>query len=648
MQYDFNLRQKCIIHYLSSRSDYCSGDELASVAHVSARTIRKEIKDINLLLDKLDDSDRFVIESVHSKGYRFKVMDRTAFESFIHDLDYDATALERRLWEFLEHQIRLLAVMVDHLDLDTLSEIIHYSESVIRPVIRNIKSGKDPRERLTVVLEGNNLYPQGEEYFIRIRALDVIFIDPSYAGVSQNALAILRNPGFESQVRACIINEFVQENTYSIGELAIEYALQFLWVSHVRNNMGYFMSLPEKDIDLIREYTELNGCAFRVIERIHKNTSYRFTREDAYVLALIFASVCEFKDPKGIRLDEKSQELCDRTASFIIKDLLLDESNKGYVSEVLSPFFYAFHLRNHFRIARQYMGLTRVKRKMISRVEYSRHLSREIGRYSEYAVGEKEIVYLGLCVASIWRLFNSRRGQKILVSSKYGLAEGRRFAISLQKAYGAYNIADIKAVETYEIEKYWQDFDLVLVDDSQKKDMGGKDHAVRVYPEYAKANTLPSNIIYDIRRLKDRFYFMNQIREDSFVSMDVDTPEDVYACIEQMAGRMYGVKAPLRQFLAEEDRRLTYECGYRMALIHVRREEIDGSQIRIGILQKPIVWRKRLVQIVIMIFTGEDYHALWQYEHGLRVLMQTASNSSLLVNKPNVETLQRIFEEGAE
>ena len=120
------------------------------------------------MFHKLDYSDSFVIESVHSKGYYFKIADRTAFKEFVHDLDYDATALEQRLWTFIERQIRLLTVMVDRLDIARLEDIIHYSEPAIRSVIRNMKNDGDSRSKLTITVDGNRLYAQGEEYFVRI------------------------------------------------------------------------------------------------------------------------------------------------------------------------------------------------------------------------------------------------------------------------------------------------------------------------------------------------------------------------------------------------------------------------------------------------------------------------------------------------
>lgn len=644
MQYDFSLRQKCIIHYLSSRNDYCSGDELASVAHVTARTIRKEIKDINFLLNKLELSDFFIIASVHSKGYHFEIADRAAFKEFIHDLDYDASALEQRLWNFIEKQIRLLTVMVDQLDIALLEEIIHYSESAIRSVIRDMDTSCDPTTKLTITMDGNKLYAQGSEYFIRIGALNVIFADPSFKGATSDALVYLKNAAFEECVRARIISELVNDPQYSVGGLGIESAVQFLWISHVRNTMGHFLVLEEKDIRLIEKYDRCFALASRIINGLQQEQSYCFTSSDTYVLALLIACICDFKNVREIPLDGKSTALCRHTVQTFMKEMSLDPKYEMRVMDAFRPFFYSFYLRNHFKFARQYMGITRIKRKAISAVEYARRLSREIERNSGISVSDKEIVYLSRSIARLQNLINEKSGQRILVSSKYGLAEGIHFASSLQRVYGEY-ISEIKVVETYEIEAYEHDFDLIFTDDN-KKTVGRELHNIRLYSEYSGARALPSNVVYDIKQRKDTSYFMRLIWQDAFVSMDAGSKEDVYMCVEQLARQLYGIDEPIYEAIAEEGNRLTYECGYRTALIHVRKAAIQKDQIRIGTLQKPIVWRNRLVQLIIVIFTGEDYHALWQYEQGLRVLMRTASNTSLLANKPGIETLHRIFEEG--
>ena len=597
------------------------------------------------MFHKLDYSDSFVIESVHSKGYYFKIADRTAFKEFVHDLDYDATALEQRLWTFIERQIRLLTVMVDRLDIARLEDIIHYSEPAIRSVIRNMKNDGDSRSKLTITVDGNRLYAQGEEYFVRIGAVNAVFADLSYKGATLDALAHLKNEDFEECVRAYLVNEFIHDPQYSIGKLAIEYAVQFLWISHVRNGMGHLLRFEEEDIRQIEQYERLNDLAAQIIQTLQQRASYILTGMDAYALALIFICACDFRDVHTMVMDKKNAALCRKVVSFVIDDLNLTAEDKERVEKALGPFFYSFYLRNHFCITRQYIGLTRVKCKLISAVEYSRRLSREIERYSGIAVSDKEIIYLALSLSSIQGLFHESVGQKILISSKYGLMEAKRFAASIKKVYGDY-ISKIEVVETYEIEGCKNNFDLVLVDDKKSLDTDVDNGNIRVYSEYSRARFLPSDIVYDIRRLKDSFYFMGLVRQDSFVSINANSRDDVYAYVEQLAKHVYEIKEPLREMLAEEDGRLTYECGYRTVLIHVRNAAVRKDQLWLGTLQKPIVWRHRLVQLVIMIFTGEDYRILWQYEYGLRMIMRTSSNTSLLANTPSKKTLQKIFEEG--
>lgn len=645
MQYDFNMRQKCIIHYLSSKNDYCSGEELASVAHVTSRTIRKEIKDINFLLNKQELSDYFVIDSVHSKGYRFAIHDRAAFREFIHDLDYDTNALEQRLWNFIEKQIRLLTVMVDQLDIERLEEIIHYSEPAIRAVVRDMDRQRDPRDKLTITMEGNRFYAQGSEYFIRMGALNVIFADPSYKGATSDAMAYLKDEGFEEYTRACMINEFIHDPQYSTGALGIESLVQFLWISHVRNTMGHFLSFSEEDVLLIERYDECLALARRIMKAVQRQEQYLFTDPDTYALALLITCACDFRNVQEIPLDSESDFLCRHTTRVFMEEMRLDPKYEGQVLEAFRPFFYAFYLRSHFKLARQYMGITRIKRKAVSAVEYARHLSQEVERKSGIRFSDKETVYFSRSIARLQSLINEKSGQRILVSSKYGLAEGKHFASSLQRTYGSY-ISELKVVETYEIDTYAQDFDLIFTDDNKREPTGPNGSKFRLYSEYSGTRSLPSGVVYDIRQRKDTSYFLKMIQSGTFLSLHANSREDVFAHVERLVRQICGIEGPVREEIAREDDRLTHEYGYRTALIHVRNAEIQQDQVRIGTLQKPIVWRNRLVQLVIIVFTGEDPHALWQYEQGLKGLMRTASNTSLLINKPEVGTLQKIFEEG--
>ena len=110
------------------------------------------------------------------------------------------------------------------------------------------------------------------------------------------------------------------------------------------------------------------------------------------------------------------------------------------------------------------MGVTRIKRKLITAAEYSRKLSRLLEDKLHTRIADKEMVFLTVCIAEGLDRGRLRKKQRVLVTSKYGLCEARRYAEQLQKRYQD-SLAQIASCELYEVEKIYDQFDVILIND---------------------------------------------------------------------------------------------------------------------------------------------------------------------------------------
>ena len=66
-----SLRQRELLHYLQSQKDYTTGEQLAGHLHVSSRTIRNDITELNEALKKYG----IQISSKRSIGYLLEAKD---------------------------------------------------------------------------------------------------------------------------------------------------------------------------------------------------------------------------------------------------------------------------------------------------------------------------------------------------------------------------------------------------------------------------------------------------------------------------------------------------------------------------------------------------------------------------------------------
>ena len=163
MVYHFTSREKNILHYLSISDTYILGKQLAAVTGVSERTIRDDIKRINQVLFSEELDDFFELVSTHTKGYKVWVKDACQFRQFMKDLDYDVNTMERELINFREREIRLLAMLMKDVTLYKLSQMLYFSESTIRSLIKK-SNGTSLKSHYTMNFANGKLKVNGNPH----------------------------------------------------------------------------------------------------------------------------------------------------------------------------------------------------------------------------------------------------------------------------------------------------------------------------------------------------------------------------------------------------------------------------------------------------------------------------------------------------
>ncbi len=97
------------------------------------------------------------------------------------DLDYDVNTMERELIHFREREIRLLAMLMKDVTLYKLSQMLYFSESTIRSLIKIQRHLA--QKSLHDELRQRKLKVNGNEIAIRIAALKTIYVNPEYKGI---------------------------------------------------------------------------------------------------------------------------------------------------------------------------------------------------------------------------------------------------------------------------------------------------------------------------------------------------------------------------------------------------------------------------------------------------------------------------------
>lgn len=637
MVYHFTSREKNILHYLSISESYILGKQLAAVTGVSERTIRNDIKRINQVLFSEELDDFFELVSTHTKGYKVWVKDACQFKQFMKDLDYDVNTMERELINFREREIRLLAMLMKDVTLYKLSRMLYFSESTIRSLIKK-SNGTSVKSHYTMNFASGKLKVNGNEIAIRIAALKTIYVNPEYKGIPDNIRRQITNPEFEDNVYEALESFFKQTEALSVPSLLFQYMSKSLWISYRRNQFNKCVSFSESEKQMLEGYDVEFAAAEAIVALLKRRYHYEFLRDDSYFLAMILISFGNRKNLMIQEMDNESYALCKLATNKILEDFYgngrLEDADA--LMENLSLFFWGFQVRNHFDISRQYMGVTRVKRKLITAAEYSRKLSRLLEDRIQKKIADKEMVFLTVCIAEGLERGRLQKKQKVLVTSKYGVCEAWRYAKQLQKRYQD-SLAAIAACELYEVEKIYDQVDVILINDRK---LAACDAKLVYYQSYSTVNTIKRQTEYRITQISDAYWFYQQLKPECFVTnLNLRSKHEVFRYIARRF-----LTPDLRhqvQFLMEQDKRLTCECGYRVALVAV----IDASaanEIHFLILKNAISWNQRFVQNIIFI-QASSYQDLQNYEMGLQAMLINPDKCSLLIGEPNLNTLRKIL-----
>lgn len=640
MYYDFSAREKKIIHFLSNNDSYVMGKQLAVIAEVSERTIRSDVRRINQILSSLELDDVFKIVSAHMKGYKIEVYNSELFRQFIKDLDYDVNTIERELINFRVRLIRLLVVLVKNLTIYELSHMVFFSEQTILSLIKK-SNGSTIKKYYKIVTDKGLIKVVGSELGIRISILSTIFVNPEFKGIPNDILKIVTNPVFEKNVYNTMENVFYRSMDLAIPSLSFQYMAKGLWISYRRNQFGYYIEFSEEEKAMLRQYVCEYEVANEIIRLLEKKYMYTFRNEDVYFMTIMIASFSNMKNCVIQKMNDYSYELCKKVAKMISDEFILDASMlDNYLIESLSVYFRAFKIRTNFDINRQYMGVTRVKRKLITASEYCRCIADELEKLTGIRISDKEMIFLTVCVAEGIEKGRNRKKQKLLVASKYGYCEAKRYADHILNLY-LIHISQIHVCELYEIDKMYDSYDLILIDDRNMMSVAKEKYAF--YHPFSSANLLTSETKQRITKVNDEYWFIHQIKEDSFIAhLNFKTPEEVFQYIAKKYTKNAKQRKEMVQSFFINDGQLSYECGHKTALIALVNQKYDKNDISFLILENPISWKLRFVQMVIVV-TAKSYIDLQKYEIGLQNIMKDTNKCNVLINEPNRSTLKKIL-----
>ena len=639
MFYEFSPREKKIIAFLESHFDWQTGNELSKLTGVSSRTIRSDILRINGTLQSIDLSDSFRVISEHSKGYKFAISNQDTFTLFIKDINYDADSFEREMGMQRGQYIRLFAVLVNNPSIETIALRLYCSEQAIRKSIKdsNIASKK---QKWKIGIKNGIVFADGKEINIRTGILRTIFLNPGFRGITDDLRSEITDEKFDYNVYTIIRKSFRANEFLSFSEACIQYLVKALYVCVTRNRNGHKLKFEQSGIEMINRCQDCHAIAESIVRDVNKGTDNNLNENDTLFLTILLASFHDSKNQKEVQpMSECEEMICKDVFNKICTDFIIrSQSEKQRLYLRLSNYFSSFEIRTMFSTPRQYMGITRIKRRMITASEYSRYLCIYLKHKYGIVLRDTEVTFLAETIHTSLSCASSQIKGNIAISSQYGIGEAQRIKDEIIIRWPDL-FSEISVFECYDLEKVDHSYERVLVDDKELCSQNTEKYVY--YPSYSSAFFWPEDIKLKAGIIRDS-HLSSIIFENSIETMkDINTKDDVIRKIAEKLSSTQKMQNSLIKQIKEMSFHMTFECGFKFALITLVKNVVK-DEARIIILDKPILWNTKLVQGIILL-NLRDYSALLDYEMGLKDFLPYSDKCSTFLNQPTIDNFKNLL-----
>lgn len=234
-------RQRDILSSLYYSKDYVTGKKLASLLNVSSRTIRTDIKYINIIFKNT------VIESTHQGYYLY---DASAFKGLVNNgLNSETDRTDAITYELLQCK--------EPTDIDELSDNLYLSKTSLFNELKNIKLG----DHLQIQKNQNKIFISGKEYEKRKALNRIITRNISIKYIEQKDV-ISYFSDIDGEEVLLILNSVLKKHGFFVDNAYLNNLLLNIEISLSRIMDGFISDTDDKVvisqsvIDLSEEFAE--------------------------------------------------------------------------------------------------------------------------------------------------------------------------------------------------------------------------------------------------------------------------------------------------------------------------------------------------------------------------------------------------------
>lgn len=634
----YETRIKKIFDILTQDMTFHTSGEISSILDCSSRTVRDEIKSLNVILSEHGAS----VVTTAGKGCIFEVYDKESFEAFI-KTDWHKYAFEKENFnnpQFrLEYILRLLLFNNDYVKVDDICEELLISRSQFNKDLKivkmhlskyNLKVESKPYAGIAV--EGSEL---NKRLAIANCLYENMFKDETYFDIRND-----ENEKILSEIKEVVINTFLNYE-YETSETAFKNLIIHLYIAIRRIQSGDGMNVEKGELVRLKSKNEYL-IAREITEKLSDIFRIDFPEEEIAYISIHLLGKKISKDANARSIPSEVEKITiemlnivkDEMGVDLTGDLDLRISLGLHITPLIDRIQYGLVLNNPV--------LEDIKKDVFAFDAAAKSVAVLNEKYA-VEVSEDEIGYIALHLSVAISRINEKKNKKnILIICGSGVGTANMMKYRFLREFEQY----VNRLETCDYisanEANLDEYDLIITSVPLAKETKTPIIEVGLFlnkEDITNIRPHMSNIAEEeqMNKFFSEELFFNKVKVNSYKKLLKNLSEEI-------TGKKK-IKGDLFESIMERENLSSTAFDNSVAMPHPMNPMTEETFITIAILEKPIKWNDKKISLVILlnIKDGENSKEIEDFYYKLGDFMSDDKKISRALKSKDINQFLEVF-----
>lgn len=628
-----NTRNYTILKYLKEVGEYVTSEQLSAICHVSTKTILKDIQSLN---EDMKVTDNY-IDVKPSYGLKLVINDIDAFSDFSASYrpfqDYFVFSVNER-----EDWVQKYLIEEDKwIKSEYICEMLFISPSVLSQCLKTIRKSLAQYDLKLVQKPHYGMKVEGREFNKRLclSAIYMTYIDQreDFPGkqFNEEELEVINTI-------TSVLDNVLTRFEISMSEVSVQNFIIDIFVLLKRVKQGILLKATEKMVIDISRWTE-SIVAVEIAKEIKRQLDIELGDQEIVSLSIHLASkrIIRHYDESIHRIIQNFDvmQIVDNMLNNIAEQWHIDFTQDRELCSMLTLHLIPLEVRSRYNVVLQNPLTIKIKQQNILAYQLAVSACNQLVDYHGNNLSDEEISYIALHIELALLRKQIKEKKNVLIMSGGGRGTSSILAYQIKELYNKY-INEIKMVDYIGIKKYdFSHVDLLITSAPIKEELPISIIEVNYYLTEQDKKKI-KNYLDD----QEIFHMSLHLEENLILrNINISKKEDVIAYMIQHTIK----QEDLIEKMIENDYIGNYELENMVAVLSCQ-ANIPESKVIMAILEKPILWNKRKVQLIIMPIIGAHMNLqVLDLFKELSLLVQNALYIKKIIKQQNYKDILDIF-----